>query len=68
MRKLSDETIRCHVHLYKRDVERVKALFLPRMNFNSAVRELVKQMLDRIEAQARAKHRKVPELDLALED
>ena len=66
--KVEEPIERVHLHLYKRDIERVKLMYGGKLKFNTAVRELVHQMLDQIEAAARRKHRQIPELDLVLDD
>lgn len=68
MRKIEEPVERVHLHLYKRDVARIKAFYGGRLKFNTAVRELVRQMLDGIESRAKASQQKMPDLDLALED
>jgi len=44
---------RVHFHLYTRDLARIDALFKHRMSRAQAVRELLRRMLDRIEAKGK---------------
>lgn len=65
--QLDEPTVRVHVHFYKRDIERIEALFGHRLKRAEAVRQLVRQMLDRIEAQAQGQAQALPaELELDL--
>jgi hypothetical protein len=66
VRRLDEETVRVHIHLYTRDVARIEALFTPRLKFNRAVRDMVRVMLDRIEAEAKLGALPLPEMDLDL--
>lgn len=68
MNKLDEPVERIHIHIYKRDVARIKAFYGGRMKVNTAIRELIRQMLDGIEARARRSHKPIPNLHLALDD
>ena len=48
---LDEPTTRIHVHLYERDIARIKAI-AGRTAFNKVVRNIVRTMLDNIEAKA----------------
>jgi len=65
MNKLEESVQRCHVHLYSRDLERIEILFGGRISRAEAVRELIRQMLDRIEAKGK---RNARPLDTDLEE
>lgn len=66
VRQLNEPTVRIHVHLFKRDAERLDALFKHRLSRAEAIRQVVRQCLDRIEAQAAQSAEPLPELELDL--
>jgi hypothetical protein len=61
--KLKEETVRVHCHIYSRDITRIEAMFTPRLKFATALRELVRVMLDRIEAEAKQGVAPLPTMD-----
>lgn len=48
---LDEETERIHLHLYKRDILRIHAL-RGKAQFNKVVRNMIRKMLDQMEAKA----------------
>jgi hypothetical protein len=59
----TEPLIRCHNHLYARDLERIEAI-AGKMKRNKFVRQAVRVMLNQIEARAKAQSRPITADDL----
>lgn len=65
--RLPRETIRCHVHLYDHDLQRIHAYFGGRLRRAEAIRQIITAGLDALEAKTKQDARPIPQ-DLDLGD
>jgi len=65
MNELDEETVRIHLHLFKRDVERINAI-RGKARFNTVVRSMIRTVLNNLDAKvaAEAAPIKIEEEDL----
>lgn len=67
VRRAEEETVRCHVHIFKEDKEKLEALFGPGsknpIGFSHAVRKILRTFLKGAESRAIANAKPITELE-----